>query len=117
MLSKQEEEQERRGSTLHEYGLAQAGELSGGRFGALGTPTVTGATPIPNYPAAGAHQRDPCGQESPLGYSIDQLESSALPCAEATGAPAGATHAADNLPPSQDGSDDAGAPLSQIEDE
>jgi hypothetical protein len=32
-----------------------------------------GADPFPNYPAAAAHQRDPCGQEPPLGYAIDAM--------------------------------------------
>jgi hypothetical protein len=59
-----------RGGTYHQHGVAQAGELSGGRFAATGVPTVTGTTPVPNYPAAGAHQGDPVGTEPPLGYSV-----------------------------------------------
>jgi hypothetical protein len=101
MLSKQEEEQERRevlendrkvreqhrGSTYHQYGLAQADELSGGRFGALGTPTVTGATPIPRYPAASAAHQIQLPDESPTGYDInempplDSIPEPSLPCA------------------------------------
>ena len=106
MLTSQEEQEERRrvalqdadlrrqqqqGATFFQHGVSQAAELSGGRFGALGTPTVTGATPIPNYSAAGVHQGDPVGTEPPLGFSVNNLESSAAPpCSssvEATGDP------------------------------
>ena|SRR6516162_9598936 len=132
MLTSQEEQEERRrvalqdadlrrqqqqGATFFQHGVSQAAELSGGRFGALGTPTVTGATPIPNYSAAGVHQGDPVGTEPPLGYSVDQVEPigpsavSLLP-AEQTDAPAGATSSSENLPPVQDESGDAGASLS-----
>ena len=90
MLSRQEEEQERRevlendrllreqqkASTFHQHAQAQADELSQGRFRAIGTPSVTGATPIPKYPAAGAHQSDPVGIEPPLGFSVNDLEPS-----------------------------------------
>jgi hypothetical protein len=43
---------------------------------AVNAATVTGATPIPKYPAAGAHQSDPVGTEPPLGFSVDDLEPS-----------------------------------------
>jgi hypothetical protein len=135
MLSRQEEEQERRevlendrkvrelqqaqGGTFFQHGLAQALDTAGGRYGAaMGAAHVTGSTPIPNYPAAGAHQADPVGLEPPIGYDINEmpaLDSSAVPCVEATGAPAGAISAADNLPPTSAESDDAGAPSSSTE--
>jgi hypothetical protein len=129
MLSKQEEEQERRevlendrrvreqqrgGTTFHQYAESTRNDDLGGRFAALGPSSVIGATPILSYPAAAPHQRDPVGTEPPLGYAIDDmppLESSAVPCVEETGASAGAAHTADNLPPSAE-SDDTGAPSS-----
>jgi hypothetical protein len=58
---------------MFQHAQSQAGELSGGRFAATGTPSVTGATPNPQYPAAGAHQSDPVGAELPLGFPIDQM--------------------------------------------
>jgi hypothetical protein len=102
MLSKQEEDQERRetlendlrvlrerGSTYHQHGVAQADELSQGRFAATGVPSVTGATPVPSYPAAGAHQADPVGTEPPLGFSVNDLgPSTDLSAVEQLGAPA-----------------------------
>jgi hypothetical protein len=136
MLSRQEEQREREetlrndrlvreaehrriqreGTTLHQFGQAQANEINQGRFAAIGVPTVTGATPIPNYPAAAAHQRDPVPPELPLGYDVNEmtpLESSAsVGFAEATDAPAGATAAADNLLSASAQPDDAGASFS-----
>jgi hypothetical protein len=100
MLSKQEEEQERRAtlendrkvreqqraSTFHQHAQAQADEINQGRFRATGVPSVTGATPVPSYPAAGAHQADPVGTEPPLGFSVSDLEPSAgLSAAEQLG--------------------------------
>ena len=91
MLSKQEEEQERREvlendrrvreqqqqtGTFFSHGVSQALDTAGGRFGATGAPTVTGATPVPSYPAAGVHHSDPVGTEPPLGFSVDQVEPS-----------------------------------------
>jgi hypothetical protein len=66
-------------STYHQHAVAQAGELSGGRFGvATPAPTVTGSTATPKVPQlpssspwSGA-QPEP-GIEPSLGYSIDQL--------------------------------------------
>jgi hypothetical protein len=103
----------REGSTFHQHAQSSVNDETGGRFAATGVPTVTGATPIPKYPAAGAHQSDPVGIEPPLGFSVNDLEPSALPCAEATGAPAGAAAAAEHLPPGSAQLDDAGASFSQ----
>jgi hypothetical protein len=78
---------EQRGSTLHQF--AQADADIPGRFSAVAHQIVVGADPFPNYPAAAAHQRDPCGQEPPLGYAIDampELEPS-MTRAQATGEP------------------------------
>jgi len=45
----------------------------GGRYAGVGAQMVVGADPIPKYPAAAAHQHDPCGLEPPLGYRIDAM--------------------------------------------
>lgn len=69
-------------TTFHQFAQADA-QMPRGRFSAVDVQTVVGANPIPNYPAAAAHQRDPCGQEPPLGYRIDDLEVS-FPSPQAT---------------------------------
>jgi hypothetical protein len=56
--------------------LSQTHSDLGGRFSVVDAQTVVGADPIPAYPAAAAHQRDPVGQEPALGYRIDELEPS-----------------------------------------
>jgi hypothetical protein len=43
-----------RGGTFFQHGLAQANDMAGGRFAAIGASSVTGSTPIPQYPAAAA---------------------------------------------------------------
>jgi len=111
MLSRQEEEQERRktlendlkvleqrrGSTFHQYAQSQADEINQGRFAAIGSPRVVGSQPnvSSQYPAAAAHQRDPVGVEPPLGIDINAMPtddpsavSVSFPATEATGAPA-----------------------------
>ena len=73
MLSSQIEQEERKrtldndrkvreGGTFLAHALADA-ELPRGRFNAIANAQVVGAQPIPNYPAAAAHQADPCGPE------------------------------------------------------
>jgi hypothetical protein len=53
-------------------GLQVAAPEVGGRFGAR--PMVTGATEVPvALPASGPWAGDPCGDEPPLGFSIDEL--------------------------------------------
>ena len=91
--SDQEEQAERRRVTLQDadrrrqqastnldHALAAANDIRGGRFGATGTPNVTGATEIPysslpkmaaSSPWSGA-QPEP-GTEEPLGYRIDAM--------------------------------------------
>jgi hypothetical protein len=136
MLSKQEEEAERRevlendrrvreqqqqrGTTFHQYAQAAANDDAGGRWATVNAVSVVGAEPAVKYPAAAAHQRDPVPTEPPLGYCVDEMAplepstvSSSFPV-EDTGAPAGAAHTADNLPPSAE-SDDTGAPFSPTE--
>jgi hypothetical protein len=85
MLESQREQAERRRmmldeararDRLREQGstfLAQTHSEMGGRFSSVGAQTVIGADPVANYPAAAPHQRDPCGIEPPLGYSVNQL--------------------------------------------
>ena len=84
MLSSQEEQIERQrvfaqdqsvqrqATTMHAHAIADAATPRG-RFSAVEAQTVVGAGPIPNYPPAAAHQHDPCGQEPPLGYRIDEM--------------------------------------------
>src|SRR5215472_13995550 len=82
MLSSQEEQAERRrvfaqdqslrGTTFHQHAQADA-DTPRGRFTAHERSTVVGAQPTINYPAAAAHQADPCGIEPPLGYRIDAM--------------------------------------------
>jgi hypothetical protein len=74
-----------KGSTFHQF--AQADADIPGRFSAVAHATVVGADPIPRYPAAAAHQHDPCGLEPALGYAIDELEPSPMTRAQATGEP------------------------------
>ena len=100
MLSSQEEQAERRrvfaqdqsvqrqATTMHAFAQADAATTRG-RFSAHEAATVVGAEPTINYPAASPHQHDPCGQEPPLGFEIDQLEPS-FPSVQAPGEPADA---------------------------
>jgi hypothetical protein len=90
MLSRQEEEQERRevlendrllreqqkASTFHQHAQAQALDTAGGRFAATGAPRVVGSTPNPSlqYPAASAAHQTELPREPSLGYSVDQLD-------------------------------------------
>jgi hypothetical protein len=92
MLCRQEEEQERietlrndllvrqqqqNASTFHQHAQAQADELSQGRFAAIGSPRVIGATPSPasQYPAASAAHQTELPPENPLGYSVEAMPS------------------------------------------
>jgi hypothetical protein len=86
MLSSQEEQIVRRrvfaqdqslpnqASTFHQHALADA-QTPRGRFSAVDAATVVGSKPevACAYPAASAHQRDPCGQEPPLGFSVEAM--------------------------------------------
>jgi hypothetical protein len=111
------QQQQAQGTTMHEFAQSEANQDLGRYGAAMGKPTVTGSTPIVRYPQASAPWQgpDPVGDEPSLGYSIDQLEPSAVPPVE-DGAPAGATASAENIPPSQDQSGDAGAPLPRDQD-
>ena len=78
-------------STLHQHAVADA-DTPRGRFSAISAAYVVGskADIACAYPAASAHQHDPCGPEPPLGYRIDELEPSVLAEAQATDGPADA---------------------------
>jgi hypothetical protein len=107
----------REGTTFHQHAQAFADEINQGRFAVTGVPTVTGATPIPSYPAASPSWQIQLPDEPPLGFDNPALdESSAAPPAEATGAPAGAAAAAGSLPPASAQPDDAGASFSKDQD-
>jgi len=81
MLSSQEEQAERKRVLANDARVReQAGTFMshthseiGGRYAGVGAQMVVGADPIPKYPAAAAHQHDPCGLEPPLGYRIDAM--------------------------------------------
>jgi hypothetical protein len=60
-------------STIFDHAVGAANDLSGGRFGATGSPNVTGATPIPRYEGA-PRAHDPVPQEPPLGFDNPALE-------------------------------------------
>lgn len=68
-------------TTFHQFAQADA-ETPRGRFTQVDAATVVGANPFPNYPAAAAHQRDPVPKEEPLGYRIDELEPDHSPLAQ-----------------------------------
>jgi|SRR6516164_659069 hypothetical protein len=82
MLSRQEEDRERRETLLNDQRvkeqtgtfLSHTHDDMGGRFSAVSPSYVVGSTEFAGYPAAAAHQRDPVGQEPSLGYRIDELE-------------------------------------------
>jgi hypothetical protein len=107
--------EQQQGGTFFQHGLAQADELSQGRFAATGAPRVVGSTPNPaaQYPAASSAHQTELPPEQPLGYSVDDMPglepSTAFPVVEQTDAPAGATAAAERLPPGSAQPDDAGA--------
>ena len=105
MLSSQEEQAERRRVLANDQRVKeQSGtfmshthdDLAGGRFAKVSPQTVVGAEPVPNYPAAAAHQHDPVPIEPPLGYSVNDLTPhelepsmvSAYPVVEAQAGPA-----------------------------
>jgi len=79
----------RQASTFHQHAIADA-DTPRGRFSAVTTATVIGATPTPAsaYPAAATHQFDPCGPEPPLSFDNPALEPPTLsPSAVQAGEP------------------------------
>jgi hypothetical protein len=68
---RQEREQKAKGSTLHQFAIADA-EIDRGRFNATERSTAIGSTPLPQYPElslASPRHHDPVPNEAPLGYS------------------------------------------------
>src|SRR6516162_10947870 len=130
MLSKQEEEQERRevlendrkvleqrGSTYHQHGVAQADEINQGRFAATGAPRVVGSTPNPasQYPAASAAHQTELPPEQPLGYSVDDMPGLENPTGDAFSglSPPVATGGAADAPSAPPDVEHAAPPLSK----
>jgi hypothetical protein len=101
MLSSQIDQQERKeilrndqrvreqGSTFHAFAQADA-ELPG-RFGAISKTQIVGANALPIYPAASAHQYDPCGPEPALGFSVEEMIPVGSDCSSQGPGPAEAT--------------------------
>jgi hypothetical protein len=128
MLSKQEEQAERRRVMQNDQRVReqdQAGTFlshthsdAGGRFTQIGAAYVVGSTAVPQYPAASApFQRDPVPDEPPLGYCIDampelELEQPSSFTAQATGEPT----APSSTIPLIDDVERVGSPLSQSGD-
>jgi hypothetical protein len=91
MLSRQEEEQERRatlendlkvleqqrGTTFHQHAVAEA-SIETGRFTAVNAAHVVGSQPAVRYPAASAAHQTELPPEPPLGFSVNSLEPSAV---------------------------------------
>jgi hypothetical protein len=98
MLTRQEEEQERRetlendrlvreaeqrrilleGSTMHQHAQSAANDEAGGRFASVNPATVVGAQPLPTYPQlpssspwSGTQPEPPI--EPPTGYEVNRL--------------------------------------------
>jgi hypothetical protein len=92
MLSSQEEQAERRRVLANDQRVkGQSGTFlshthmdEGGRFAQVANAQIVGADPIPNYPAAAAHQRDPVPIEPPLGYSVNDLDPGPVSPAQTT---------------------------------
>ena len=97
MLSSQEEQAERRRVLANDQRVKEQSWTflshthmdEGGRFAQVTTAQIVGADPIPNYPAAAPHQRDPVPIEPPLGYCVNHLTPHELepsfPSVQATG--------------------------------
>jgi hypothetical protein len=93
MTTSDQKVQQQQGTTFHQFAAAAANDTGGGRFAAIGKPTITGTTPIPQYPQAGPpFQVDPVGDEPPLSAHENPAldETSTAPCVEATDDPADA---------------------------
>ena len=113
-LRRQQQQQQQQASTNLDHAKAQALDTAGGRYGAaMGAPNVIGATAVPQYQKASApFQRDPVPTEPPLGFSVNDLESSVAPPAEDTG-PTSDGNAPSSVIPSDDAQRPAGVgPLS-----
>jgi hypothetical protein len=69
---RRQQQQKSEATTMHQHAQSQANDISGGRFGALGTPHVVGSTLAPKYPAASAAHQTELPPEEPLGIKIDE---------------------------------------------
>jgi hypothetical protein len=87
MLSSREDQAERRRVLQNDARVREQGgsayighytQEAGGRLLQVASAQVVGASALPSYPAAAAHQRDPVGQEPALGYSVNDLTPSEL---------------------------------------
>jgi hypothetical protein len=112
-----EDLRKQQGATLH--GRAQAdAEVPQGRYAAINKTQIVGANALPIYPAAAAHQSDPCGPEPALGYRIDAMPELESPIVASSfgeaQAPGPASDDAPSLASLGDAprADDAGPPLS-----
>jgi hypothetical protein len=112
---------EQRGGTFYQHGLAQADELSQGRFATVGAPRVIGSTPTPasQYPAASVAHQTELPPEPPLGFDNPELDpagvSSVSPPA-ATGDPASAPSGGDSASSGELDVERAGSSSSQLGD-
>jgi hypothetical protein len=68
-----DQSQPRQSSTYYQHAVNDA-SIPLGRFSAISNATVVGSKEFVGYPAASAHQHDPCGPEPALGYAIDALD-------------------------------------------
>jgi hypothetical protein len=91
-----QQEQSQREQTGTFFSHTHADEITGGgRFASVSPVTVVGSTEATRYPAAAAHQADPCGPEPPLGYDVNEMaplepiepSAASMPSAEQLGAP------------------------------
>ena len=68
---------DRKASTYSRVAQSEAEDLAGGRYAAMGKPSVTGSTPAVRYPAQPANSpwhRDPLPTEPPLGVSVEEMK-------------------------------------------
>jgi hypothetical protein len=73
-VRRQQEQAAKREQSGTFFSHTHADEISGGgRFAGVNPATVVGSEPAVRYPAAAAHQADPCGTEPPLGYRVDAM--------------------------------------------
>jgi hypothetical protein len=98
---------EQRGSTFHQHAVAEA-NVGLGRYGALGNPTVVGASEATRYPAASAAHQTELPPEPSLGFSIDEMPGSSMAApsscsVEATGDPVDAPSSDDGSPATPSG--------------
>ena len=71
-------ENDRKASTYSRVAQSEAEDLAGGRYAAMGKPSVTGTTPAIRYPrqpqTSPANQMALAGDEPPLGIDVNAME-------------------------------------------